>query len=204
MDSGNAANASISSAQDRSEIFGRPHTIYTINLSREILTTFERPWKTRDSRATMRGKLRELEAIMDYGDRQILEDLLKSGPAISRQAIEDGPVREGQQDELEKECDICAEVKPVSEFHEGKITPRCKHYSSIICKDCLGRDIDYQLATKVWHTLSCTFCRSTMPTDLVQQYIDSDRFEKYVLQLPDTVAHYRPSLLQRDVSTEAD
>jgi hypothetical protein len=201
MDSGNAANASISSAQDR--IFGRHHTIYTINLSREILTTFERPWKTRDSRATMQGKLRELEAIMDFSDRQILEDLLKSGTAISRQAIEDGPVRTGQQDELEKECDICAEVKPVSEFHQGKITPRCKHYSDI-CKDCLGRDIDVQLATKVWHTLSCAFCRSTMPTDLVQQYIQPDQFEKYVPQFPDTVAHYRPasrSLLQRGIST---
>jgi len=161
-------------------IFGKPLNKYTVDLVRKILSALGHqttPGKPQSrKREDLLERLQSVEKDLTEVERLSICYLLKTNSAISQPAfieelhglIKTKPVLE---------CQICAETKPSTSFHLGKLTPNCNHFSPI-CKSCLKTYINTQLKDRDWQAINCLVCSSTLPTDIVKLYTTSQVFER--------------------------
>lgn len=154
-------------------IFGLPVSRYRVPILRSILTAFEVHITTRQRREALLGKLRDLAAIVSLEESLAMESLLARGDRITMDSVE----REMADAEMAMDCMICFETVDPLEAREGTITPRCEH-TEIVCMPCLESNIEFQMATKQWHMLSCPLCDIRLPMDIVKDNIPRELFEK--------------------------
>lgn len=164
-------------------IFGRPCNTYKFETIKKILNALGHRKvpgtpQTR-KREGLLEKLQSAEKDLTEIERCSIQYLLKTNSAITQSGfIEE--VNKMVKSKPVLECQICAEVKPSTCFHTGKISPSCNHLSPV-CTTCLKAYINLQLKNKNWQAINCLVCSSTLPTDTVRLYTTTQVFERKVI-----------------------
>ncbi|GAB1312760.1 RBR-type E3 ubiquitin transferase [Madurella fahalii] len=78
----------------------------------------------------------------------------------------------------ERECIICTDTKPVSEFPAAAITKTCDH-APTTCLVCIATSIRTDLNNRLWNEIKCPECRETLQYDDVQRFADAETKERY-------------------------
>ncbi|KAL2179715.1 uncharacterized protein P884DRAFT_282941 [Thermothelomyces heterothallicus CBS 202.75] len=78
----------------------------------------------------------------------------------------------------ERECIVCTDTKPVSEFPTVGITKACNHEPAT-CLACVATSIRTDLNTRLWNEIKCPECRETLEYDDVQRFADEETKERY-------------------------
>ncbi len=81
--------------------------------------------------------------------------------------------------EPERECEICAEAKPISKFPQHATTDGCTHPPNS-CAECLQTHIRTELNNKAWHegVIQCPECYESLAYVDIQQLADHETFLK--------------------------
>ena len=167
-------------------IFGKLSNKYTVDLIKKILNALGQRTVSGKLQSRRRDalleRLRSVERDLTEVERQSIQHLLKSNSAITQNRFVE-EVKTLVKNKTKLECQICAEVKPSSCFHVGKISPSCSHISPV-CKSCLRVYINVQLNDKDWQAIGCIICSSTLPTDTIKLYTTSEVFERQAILQP--------------------
>lgn len=91
----------------------------------------------------------------------------------------------------DRECIICTDTKPVSEFPTAAITKTCNHEPTT-CLVCVATSIRTDLNNRLWNEIKCPECRETLEYDDVQRFADDETKERYVRSLPPLFSFYQP------------
>ncbi|KAH6621558.1 hypothetical protein B0J18DRAFT_411290 [Chaetomium sp. MPI-SDFR-AT-0129] len=78
----------------------------------------------------------------------------------------------------DRECIVCTDTKPVSEFPAAGITKACDH-DPTTCLVCVEMSIKSDLTSKLWDEIKCPECRATLEYDDVQRFADEETKERY-------------------------
>ncbi|KAK4148600.1 hypothetical protein C8A00DRAFT_19598, partial [Chaetomidium leptoderma] len=78
----------------------------------------------------------------------------------------------------ERECIICTDTKPVSEFPTAAITKACDHEPTT-CLLCVATSIQTDLNNRLWNEIKCPECRATLEYDDVQRFADDATKDRY-------------------------
>ena len=77
--------------------------------------------------------------------------------------------------ERTKECSVCTETRPLSQFPERPPTERCEHDIDT-CYYCLRTWINCEFTTKMWNEIDCPSCRARLQYDDVKDFALRDVF----------------------------
>ncbi|KAL2197022.1 hypothetical protein P885DRAFT_36033 [Corynascus similis CBS 632.67] len=78
----------------------------------------------------------------------------------------------------DRECIICTDTKPVSDFPAVAITKACAHEPTT-CLACVATSIRTDLNSRLWNEIKCPECRATLEYDDVQRFADEETKERY-------------------------
>jgi IBR domain, a half RING-finger domain len=82
------------------------------------------------------------------------------------------------QNTKEQDCAICAETLRAPQFPETRVTEGCTHAPNT-CFECIRRNIDSQLETRMWNQLSCPECPARLGYADVEKYASKPTFQRY-------------------------
>ncbi len=77
----------------------------------------------------------------------------------------------------DRECVICTDAKPVSEFPSAAVTKACTHEPET-CRACLAISIRADLNNRLWNEIKCPECRAILEYDDVQRFADEETKER--------------------------
>jgi hypothetical protein len=79
----------------------------------------------------------------------------------------------------EKDCLICADTKPYSDFPVLLLSDDCTHLPQT-CLDCVQIHIRTIMESKTWHAkvVTCPECNSPIAYNEVQLYADKATFQR--------------------------
>ncbi|KAH6622637.1 hypothetical protein F5144DRAFT_335312 [Chaetomium tenue] len=78
----------------------------------------------------------------------------------------------------DRDCIICTDTKPVSEFPTAAITKACTHEPTT-CLVCVATSIRTDLSNRLWNEIKCPECRELLEYDDVQRFADEETKERY-------------------------
>ena len=111
-------------------------------------------------------KLQHLLTLASFGQRyQVAEDTTSVVITNQRQLPD---IVSG-----DRECIICTDTKPVSEFPSAAITTTCNHPPTT-CLICVATSIRTDLNNRLWNEIKCPECRATLQYDDVQRFADDE------------------------------
>ena len=91
-------------------------------------------------------------------------------PEVPPRSQEDNPT--GQ-----RECAVCTETLPVTEFPASTVTSSCAH-SVRTCKRCIADSIHAELERKQWTDVACPECDTALSFEDVKEYAAQLDFER--------------------------
>jgi hypothetical protein len=77
----------------------------------------------------------------------------------------------------DRECVICTDTKPVSDFPTAGITKACTHEPTT-CLVCVATSIQTDLSNRLWNEIKCPECRELLEYDDVQRFADDETKER--------------------------
>lgn len=124
----------------------------------------------------------DLGYVLGNADHNLLVDIFSFGQRYSIAAETSSVVISDQRrlpDILggERECIVCTDTKPVSEFPTVGITKACNHEPAT-CLACVATSIRTDLNTRLWNEIKCPECRETLEYDDVQRFADEETKER--------------------------
>ncbi|EHA50348.1 IBR domain-containing protein [Pyricularia oryzae 70-15] len=77
-----------------------------------------------------------------------------------------------------RECAVCTEEFPDSNFPTKAVTSACSHAINT-CKTCLKTSIRSDMNNKFWHRISCPECGASLMQEDVERHAEPETIEKY-------------------------
>lgn len=78
---------------------------------------------------------------------------------------------------VRRECSICADEQPTTNFAVENLTSSCTHEITA-CTTCITAHLETQIRDKPWDQITCIMCSAIVSFDSVRKFASADAFEE--------------------------